>query len=56
MIKLEARGNNESRVKVNIAGSASIKRSTYYPDYDLFETTKNKAPTIILNRFRSVFN
>ena len=42
--------------KVNVVGSASIKRNIYYSDYDLFETIKNKTPTIILNHFRSVFN
>jgi hypothetical protein len=42
--------------KVNVVGSASIKRSIYYSDYDLFETIQNKTPTVILNHFRSVFN
>ena len=28
--------------KVNVVGSASIQRSTYYSDYDLFEKYKIK--------------
>lgn len=42
--------------KVNVVGSASIQRSIYYSDYDLFETIQNKTSTVILNHFRSVFN
>jgi hypothetical protein len=42
--------------KVNVVGSASIQRSIYYSDYDLFETIQNKTSSVILNHFRSVFN
>ena len=42
--------------KVNVVGSASIQRSIYYSDYDLFETIQNKTSTVILNHLRSVFN
>ena len=41
--------------KVNIVGSANIKRSIYYSDYDLFEKVNNKSPQLIYNHFRSLF-
>ena len=41
--------------KVNVVGSASIQKSIYYSDYDLFETIQNKTSSVILNHFRSVF-
>ena len=41
--------------KVNIVGSAKIKRSIYYSDYDNFETVKGKSINLIYNHFRSVF-
>jgi hypothetical protein len=41
--------------KVNIVGSAKIKRNIYYSDYDSFETVTNKTKNIIYNHFKSVF-
>ena len=41
--------------KVNIVGSAKIKRSIYYSDYDNFETVRGKSINLIYNHFRSVF-
>ena len=41
--------------KVNIVGSANIKRSIYYSDYDLFEKVNNKSPQLIYNHLRSLF-
>ena len=41
--------------KVNIVGSAKIKRSIYYSDYDNFETVRGKNENMIYNHFRSVF-
>ena len=41
--------------KVNIVGSAKIKRNIYYSDYDSFETIKGKTQNIIYNHFKSVF-
>ena len=41
--------------KVNIVGSAKIKRSIYHSDYDNFETVKGKSINLIYNHFRSVF-
>jgi len=42
--------------KINIVGSASVKRSIYYSDYDLFERVSGKSETVILNHFISLFN
>ena len=42
--------------KINIVGSASVKRSIYYSDYDLFERVSGKSETVILNHFVSLFN
>jgi hypothetical protein len=41
--------------KVNIVGSAKVKRSIYYSDYDSFENVKGKTKNIIYNHFMSVF-
>ena len=41
--------------KVNIVGSAKIKKSIYYSDYDSFEKVQGKNEIIIYNHFRSVF-
>jgi len=41
--------------KVNIVGSAKIKRSIYYSDYDSFSTIKGKTKNMIYNHFKSVF-
>ena len=41
--------------KVNIVGSAKIKRNIYYSDYDSFETVKGKNENMIYNHFKSVF-
>ena len=41
--------------KVNIVGSAKIKRSIYYSDYDSFSTIKGKNENMIYNHFKSVF-
>ena len=41
--------------KVNIVGSAKIKRNIYYSDYDSFEIVKGKNENMIYNHFKSVF-
>jgi len=41
--------------KVNIVGSAKIKRSIYYSDYDSFSTIKGKNENMIYKHFKSVF-
>jgi hypothetical protein len=41
--------------KVNIVGSAKIKRNIYAADYDSFETVKGKTKNIIYNHFKSLF-
>jgi len=41
--------------KVNIVGSAKIKRSIFYSDYDSFSTIKGKNENMIYNHFKSVF-
>ena len=41
--------------KVNIVGSASIKRSVYYSDYDLFEKVQGMSEKSIHNQFKTVF-
>ena len=41
--------------KVNIVGSAKIKRNIYAADYDSFETVKSKNENIIYNHFKSQF-
>ena len=38
--------------KVNVVGSASIKRSVYYSDYDLFENVYGKSDRAVYNHFR----
>jgi len=42
--------------KVNIVGSASIKRSLYYSDYDLFEQVNDKSESMIYAHFLGLFN
>ena len=42
--------------KINIVGSASVKRSIYYSDYDLFKRVSGKSESVILNHFISSFN
>jgi hypothetical protein len=42
-------------IKLNIVGSAKIKRNLYYSDYDSFITVKGKTKNIIYNHFMSVF-
>jgi hypothetical protein len=41
--------------KVNIVGSAKIRRNLYYSDYDSFETVKGMNENMIYNHFMSVF-
>jgi len=41
--------------KVNIVGSAKIKRSIFYSDYDSFSTIKGKNENMIYNHFKSLF-
>jgi hypothetical protein len=41
--------------KVNIVGSAKIKRNIYNSDYDSFSTVKGKNEYMIYNHFISVF-
>ena len=41
--------------KINIVGSAKIKRSIFYSDYDSFSTLKGKNENMIYNHFKSVF-
>jgi len=42
--------------KINIVGSAKIKRSIYYSDYESFSTVKGKNEKMIYNHFKSVFD
>jgi len=41
--------------KVNIVGSAKVKRSIFYSDYDSFSTEKGKNENMIYNHFKSLF-
>jgi lipopolysaccharide export system protein LptA len=41
--------------KVNVVGSASIKRAVYYSDYDLFENVYGKSDRAEYNHFKNVF-
>jgi len=41
--------------KVNIVGSAKVKRNIFYSDYDSFSTVKGKNENMIYNHFKSVF-
>lgn len=41
--------------KVNVVGSASIKRAVYYSDYDLFENVHGKSDRAVYNHFKNVF-
>ena len=38
--------------KVNVVGSASIKRAVYYSDYDLFENVYGKSNRAVYNHLR----
>ena len=40
--------------KVNIVGSAKVKRSIFYSDYDSFSTVKGKNDNMIYNHFKSL--
>ena len=42
--------------KINIVGSANVKRNLYYSDYDLFENVKGKSEQLIYNHFKAIFN
>ena len=42
--------------KINVVGSASIKRSLYYSDYDLFEHVNDKYESMIYSHFLGLFN
>jgi len=42
--------------KINIVGSANVKRNLYYSDYDLFQKVKGKSEQLIYNHFKAVFN
>jgi hypothetical protein len=42
--------------KVNIVGSAKVKRSIFYSDYDSFSTVKGKNENMIYNHFKSLFD
>ena len=41
--------------KVNIVGSAKIRRNIYFSDYDSFETVKGMNENMIYNHFKGVF-
>ena len=41
--------------KVNVVGSAKIRRNIYYSDYDSFSTVKGKNENMIYNHFKSLF-
>jgi len=41
--------------KLNIVGSAKIKKNLWYSDYDLFENVKGKSERLIYNHFRGLF-
>ena len=42
--------------KINIVGSANVKRNLYYSDYDLFQKVRGKSEQLIYNHFKAVFN
>ena len=42
--------------KINVVGSAAIKRSLYYSDYDLFEHVNDKSESMIYSHFLGLFN
>ena len=55
--EIKALGQKMSlKSKVNFVGSASIKRSIYYTDYNLFESVENTSDSVIYNHFVSLFN
>jgi len=41
--------------KVNMVGSASIKKAIYYGDYDLFEKVKGHSKSSVYAHFKSLF-
>ena len=41
--------------KVNMVGSASIKKSIYYSDYDLFEKVEGHSKSSVYAHFKSLF-
>ena len=41
--------------KFKVVGSAAIKKSIYYADFDLFETVRNKSARAIYRHFRALF-
>ena len=41
--------------KINIVGSAKVKRNIFYSDYDSFSTVKGKNENMIYNHFKSLF-
>ena len=42
--------------KVNIVGSASVQRSIYYSDYDLFEEVNDKTTSQLYSHFKSLYH
>jgi hypothetical protein len=42
--------------KINIVGSANVKRNLYYSDYDLFQKVRGKSKQLIYNHFKAIFN
>ena len=42
--------------KINVVGSANVKRNLYYSDYDLFQKVQGKSEKLIYNHFKAVFN
>jgi len=42
--------------KINVVGSANVKRNLYYSDYDLFQEVQGKSEQLIYNHFKAVFN
>jgi hypothetical protein len=42
--------------KINIVGSANVKRNLYYSDYDLFEDVRGTSEQLIYNHFRALFD
>ena len=42
--------------KINVVGSANVKRNLYYSDYDLFEDVRGKSEQLIYNHFRALFD
>jgi hypothetical protein len=42
--------------KINVVGSANVKRNLYYSDYDFFEDVRGKSEQLIYNHFRALFD